>query len=68
MKKQLLISNEQLPYIAADGKTYQTDYTNDEGLYMTAAHMRARKEMTRLLVCSPDHLSAFPPHCRTPVR
>ena len=32
-----------LPYVATDGKTYRRAYTDDEGLYKIAAHMRATK-------------------------
>lgn len=30
----------QLPYTATDGKTYQMDFTDDNGLYLIAQHLR----------------------------
>jgi len=40
MKNQLSISIGQLDYLASDGKTYQSDYTNAKGLYMVAQSLR----------------------------
>jgi hypothetical protein len=40
-KVQTFVSIEPLPYVASDGKTYERDYVNSEGLYLIAAHMRA---------------------------
>jgi hypothetical protein len=40
IKKQKLISNQPLSYIASDGKTYQRDFTDDKGLYLIAQHLR----------------------------
>src|SRR5262245_578353 len=42
-KKQRLISNQPLPYVASDGKTYQRDFTNDKGLYLIAQYLRVTK-------------------------
>jgi hypothetical protein len=38
--KQMLSSNQRLPYKASDGKTYQRDYTDDKGLYLIAQYLR----------------------------
>ncbi len=43
IKKQKLISNQPLPYIASDDKTYQRDFTDDNGLYLIAQHLRITK-------------------------
>jgi len=43
LKKQLLISNQQFPYQAANGKTYQVDFTDDKGLYLIAQYLRSTK-------------------------
>lgn len=40
MKSKIVISIHELGYIASDNKTYQMAYTNDNGLYQIAAHMR----------------------------
>jgi hypothetical protein len=43
MKKQLLISIQQLAYTSTDNKTYQIDFTNDKGLYLIAQYLRVTK-------------------------
>jgi hypothetical protein len=48
MKDKLLISIQQLPYKASNDKTYQTDYTNDKGLYLVAQNLRATKARPQL--------------------
>lgn len=40
---QLSFSKVQLAYQATDGKTYQTAFVTDNGLYLIAQHMRAKK-------------------------
>ncbi|MEO8391502.1 MAG: hypothetical protein ABI700_00780 [Chloroflexota bacterium] len=40
---QTRISITSLPYTAADGKTYQRDYTNQQGLYLIAQQLRSTK-------------------------
>src|SRR5262245_59169362 len=47
-KKQLLISIQQLPYIAPNGKTYEMDFTDDKGLYLIAQNLRATKSRPQL--------------------
>ncbi|HLA43059.1 MAG TPA: hypothetical protein VJZ27_06470 [Aggregatilineales bacterium] len=47
-KTQTLISNKTLPYLAADGKTYQRDFTNDIGLYLIAQSLRVTKARPQL--------------------
>jgi hypothetical protein len=37
-------SIQRLPYKASDGRTYQRDYTNDEGLYLIAQYLRVKSE------------------------
>jgi len=39
-KHETLFSKQRLPYRAADGKTYQRDYTTDKGLYLLAQYLR----------------------------
>jgi hypothetical protein len=56
-KKQLFIRNEQLPYTAADGKTYQVDFTDDKGLYLIAQYLRTTKARP-LLAAIKHYLSA----------
>lgn len=46
--KQTLISYQRLPYKAADGKTYQRDYTTDNGLYLIAQYLRVKEERPML--------------------
>ena len=43
MQKQMSVSIVPLDYLASDGKNYQRDFTDDEGLYKIAAYMRATK-------------------------
>lgn len=43
LKNKVLIPNQQLPYTASDGKKYQSDFTNDRGLYLIAQHLRVTK-------------------------
>src|SRR5689334_22716462 len=40
---QVLDSIQQFPYTATNGKTYQMDFVDDEGLYLIAQHLRATK-------------------------
>lgn len=58
-KKELLNSNQQLnstdglqivviPYIANNGRTYDTDFTDDTGLYIIAQEMRSMKKRPQL--------------------
>ena len=35
-----MVSTQQLPYKAKDNKTYQLDFTTDEGLYLIAQYLR----------------------------
>ena len=42
-KSKMLISTQQLPYTSSDGKTYQKEHTNDEGLYLIAQNLRVTK-------------------------
>jgi len=42
-EQELYDSIVQLPYTAKDGKTYQMDFTNDNGLYLIAQHLRVTK-------------------------
>jgi hypothetical protein len=56
LKKQLVISNDQLPYQATDGKTYQVDFTDDKGLYLIAQYLRSTKARP-LLVAIKTYLS-----------
>src|SRR5690242_11812722 len=37
---ELLDSIQQLPYIAANGKSYTMDFTTDKGLYLITQHLR----------------------------
>jgi hypothetical protein len=48
LKDELLISNQQLPYLASNGKEYQMDFTIDEGLYRIAQELKATKSRTAL--------------------
>jgi hypothetical protein len=41
---QLLLSKQQFPYKASNGKTYQMDFVQDKGLYLIAQYMRVKKE------------------------
>ncbi len=41
-------SSRSLPYIASDGKTYNRDFTDDNGLYLIAAHLRVTHKRTVL--------------------
>src|SRR5262245_58773077 len=44
MKDQTRISITSLPYVASDGKTYQRDFTDDQGLYLIAQRLRVTRE------------------------
>lgn len=48
LKIQMSISNQQLDYIAADGKTYQVDFTDDKGLYSIAQNLRSTAKRPQL--------------------
>ena len=41
---QMLISIQQLPYLADNNKTYQLDFTDDKGLYLIAQNLRSTKD------------------------
>jgi hypothetical protein len=56
MKSKIVISTHELPYTAKDGKNYQMDYTDDEGLYKIAAYMRVTKAR-HLLRAIKDYLA-----------
>ena len=46
---QMSTSSRHLPYVAsADGKTYQKDFTDDNGLYLIAQNLRATKKRVAL--------------------
>jgi hypothetical protein len=45
-----------LPYVAANGKTYQMDFTDDTGLYLIAQHLRVTKARP-LLAAIKDYLA-----------
>ncbi len=44
MKNQTSTSSRHLPYLADDGKTYEREYTDDKGLYLTAQYLRSTKK------------------------
>lgn len=48
LKIQLLISIQQLPYTASNGKTYQMDFTNAYGLYLISQNLRSTKDRPQL--------------------
>jgi hypothetical protein len=48
LKNQLSISSRQLPYEAADGKTYEIDFLTAADLYMVAMEMRPLKRRPQL--------------------
>lgn len=48
LKNQLSISTRQLPYLAANGKTYQLDFLTHEQLYIIAMEMRPLKRRPQL--------------------
>lgn len=48
LKPQLLISIQQLPYTALNGKSYQMDFTNAHGLYLISQNLRATKDRPQL--------------------
>jgi len=47
--KQYDFSKDTLPYQATDGKTYQTDFVTDTGLYWVAQYMRNAKGREALI-------------------
>lgn len=48
MKNQLLLSIQQLPYLASNGATYQMDFTDANGLYRIAQELRSTKKRPAL--------------------
>ncbi len=56
-ESQLYDSIVQLPYVAADQKTYQIDFVNDRGLYLIAQNLRSTKKRL-LLTAIKEYLAA----------
>lgn len=48
LKKELLLSMQQLPYQAPNGKTYQMDFVDDDSLYGIAQEMRGMEKRPQL--------------------